>query len=54
MRVLKYGVVGSAIGGTAVSLHGNDYNINSIGIVRLMRAGIAGESLKLVNTKKRL
>lgn len=41
MRVLKYGVVGSALGGTAVSLHTNDYNINSIGIVRLMRAGLA-------------
>lgn len=41
MRVIKYGVVGSALGGTAISLHANDYNLNSIGIVRLMRAGIA-------------
>ncbi|XP_041784092.1 aarF domain-containing kinase 1 [Anopheles merus] len=38
-RALKYGVVGSAVLGTGLSLHANDYDINSVGIVRLGRAG---------------
>lgn len=39
-RLLKYGLVGGSLVGTAVSLHANDYDINSIGIVRLGRAGL--------------
>lgn len=39
-RIVKYAVLGSAVGGTAVSLHTNDYNLNSIGIVRLVRSGV--------------
>ncbi|XP_053681270.1 aarF domain-containing kinase 1 [Anopheles nili] len=38
-RVLKYGVAGSALLGTGLSLHANDYDLNSVGIVRLGRAG---------------
>lgn len=36
---MKYTLVSSALGGTAVSLHNNDYNLDSIAIVRLARAG---------------
>lgn len=39
-RIIKYGIVGSAVIGTGVSLHANDYNLNSIGIVRLGRSAI--------------
>lgn len=38
--VLKYGLAGGAIVGTGVSLHTNDYDCNSIGIVRLTRSAI--------------
>uniref|UniRef100_A0A4Y0BG66 Protein kinase domain-containing protein n=1 Tax=Anopheles funestus TaxID=62324 RepID=A0A4Y0BG66_ANOFN len=38
-KVLKYGIVGSAVLGTGLSLHANDYDLNSVGIVRLGRAG---------------
>lgn len=39
-RLLKYSLIGGATIGTAVSLHGNQYQLNSIGIVRLSRAAI--------------
>lgn len=39
-RILKYTIGGSIIGGSAVSLHANDYNLNSIALVRLARSGI--------------
>ncbi|XP_064212499.1 aarF domain-containing kinase 1 isoform X2 [Tribolium castaneum] len=39
-RLLKYSLIGSAAIGTAVSLHGNQYQLNSIGIVRLSRAAV--------------
>jgi aarF domain-containing kinase len=39
-RFLKYAVIGGATLGTAASLHGNQYNLNSIGIVRLSRAAV--------------
>lgn len=38
-RVLKYGAVGSAVVGSAISLRGNDYQWDSIALVRLARAG---------------
>lgn len=37
-RLLKYGIVGGAAAGTIASLHTNQYQLNSIGIVRLSRA----------------
>lgn len=37
-RIVKYTFFGVTGTGTALSLHSNDYNINSIGIVRLARA----------------
>lgn len=37
-RVLIYSAVGGSVIGTALSLHGNDYNVNSLGIVRLGRS----------------
>ncbi|XP_055594227.1 aarF domain-containing kinase 1 [Uranotaenia lowii] len=39
-RLLKYTFVGGTLVGTGLSLHANDYDINSIGIVRLGRAGL--------------
>lgn len=39
-RILKYGIGGGTIVGTGVSLHTNDYDLNSIGIVRLTRSAI--------------
>lgn len=39
-RIIKYGIAGAALTGTAISLHANDYNLNSIGIVRLSRSAI--------------
>uniref|UniRef100_A0A182JC41 Protein kinase domain-containing protein n=1 Tax=Anopheles atroparvus TaxID=41427 RepID=A0A182JC41_ANOAO len=38
-RLLKYGIAGGTVLGTGLSLHANDYDINSVGIVRLGRAG---------------
>ncbi|GAB0087863.1 AarF domain-containing kinase 1 [Sergentomyia squamirostris] len=40
-RVLKYGIVGSTVLGSGYSLHANDYNVNSIALVRLANAGVA-------------
>lgn len=37
-RVLKYSAIGSGVVLTALSLRTNDYDINSLGIVRLSRA----------------
>lgn len=39
-RILKYGVVGTTAITTAFSLHANDYNLDSIGAVRLSRAAV--------------
>lgn len=39
-RLVKYTIVASATTATAVSLHTNDYDLNSLGIVRLSRAAI--------------
>lgn len=39
-RVIKYSVIGSGGVLTALSLHTNDYDINSLGIVRLSRAAL--------------
>lgn len=36
--IFKYALVGGLIGGTALSLRGNQYQLDSIGIVRLTRA----------------
>lgn len=38
LRLVTYSVFGGATIGSAISLHANDYDINSIGIVRLGRA----------------
>ncbi|RZB39466.1 putative aarF domain-containing protein kinase 1 [Asbolus verrucosus] len=38
--LLKYTVLGTAALGTAASLHGNQYQLDSIGIVRLTRAAV--------------
>lgn len=40
-RMLKYGFVGSILVGGASSLHANQYNIDSIGVVRLSRSAMA-------------
>uniref|UniRef100_A0A1B6MKA0 Protein kinase domain-containing protein n=1 Tax=Graphocephala atropunctata TaxID=36148 RepID=A0A1B6MKA0_9HEMI len=37
-RIMKYGLVGSIFVGGAISLHANQYNIDSIGVVRLGRS----------------
>lgn len=39
-RVIKYTAFGTATIATAVSLHANDYDVNSLGIVRLSRAAL--------------
>lgn len=36
--LLKYGLAAGIAGGTLLSLHGNQYHLDSIGIVRLSRA----------------
>ncbi|KAJ8930748.1 hypothetical protein NQ314_016420 [Rhamnusium bicolor] len=36
--ILKYSLIGGLLGGTLLSLHGNQYQLDSIGIVRLSRA----------------
>ncbi|KAK9881066.1 hypothetical protein WA026_014411 [Henosepilachna vigintioctopunctata] len=40
-NIVKYSIVGTALGTTVYSLHENDYDVNSIGIVRLTRAAVA-------------
>ncbi|XP_005187378.1 aarF domain-containing kinase 1 isoform X2 [Musca domestica] len=40
-RVLTYSVLGASAVGTGLSLHTNDYDINSLGIVRLSRSAVA-------------
>lgn len=40
-RVLKYGLVGGSIAGTAVSFHNNNYDWSGVGIVRLSRSAKA-------------
>ncbi|EDW59997.1 aarF domain-containing kinase 1 [Drosophila virilis] len=40
-RVLGYGVLGAGLVSTGLSLHTNDYEINSLGIVRLTRSACA-------------
>lgn len=37
-RILKYAAVGGTLTTTAFSLHANEYNVDSIGAVRLSRA----------------
>lgn len=39
-RLLKYGLVGSAAASTLASLHANQYQLDSVGIVRLTRAAV--------------
>lgn len=39
-RLTKYAIFASATTATAISLHANDYDLNSLGIVRLSRAAI--------------
>ncbi|XP_059613166.1 aarF domain-containing kinase 1-like [Phlebotomus argentipes] len=40
-RVVKYGVLGGTLLGSGYSLHANDYNVNSVALVRLANAGLA-------------
>uniref|UniRef100_A0A1B0CL93 Protein kinase domain-containing protein n=2 Tax=Lutzomyia longipalpis TaxID=7200 RepID=A0A1B0CL93_LUTLO len=40
-RVIKYGIFGTTILGSGYSLHANDYNINSVALVRLANAALA-------------
>lgn len=40
-RVIKYGLLGSAAAGTAVSYHNNNYDWSGVGIVRLSRSAKA-------------
>lgn len=51
-RVLKYSVLGTAVVGTAASLHANDYNLNSIGVVRLGRAALTVYDIGLTYKRK--
>uniref|UniRef100_A0A0K8UD15 Putative aarF domain-containing protein kinase 1 n=1 Tax=Bactrocera latifrons TaxID=174628 RepID=A0A0K8UD15_BACLA len=39
-RVLSYSIIGAGIVSTGLSLHTNDYDVNSLGIVRLSRSAI--------------
>lgn len=39
-RVIKYSVIGSGVVLTGLSLRTNDYDINSLGVVRLSRAAL--------------
>lgn len=39
-RVITYSVVGAAVAGTGLSLRANDYDVNSLGIVRLSRSAV--------------
>lgn len=39
-RVLKYGFTGGILIGGVTSLHANQYDVNSIGVVRLGRSAI--------------
>lgn len=39
-RLIKYGLIGGAAASTVASLHANQYQLDSIGIVRLTRAAV--------------
>ncbi|XP_039957916.1 aarF domain-containing kinase 1 [Bactrocera tryoni] len=39
-RVLSYSIIGAGVVSTGLSLHTNDYDVNSLGIVRLSRSAI--------------
>lgn len=39
-RLFKYSAIGGGVVLTAASLHANDYDVNSIGVVRLSRAAL--------------
>lgn len=50
-RLVKYGLVGGAATGTLLSLRANDYQVNSIGIVRLGRAAVTVFNIGLIYNK---
>lgn len=51
-RLVKYGLVGGAATGTLLSLRANDYQINSIGIVRLGRAAVTVFNIGLIYNRQ--
>lgn len=53
-RLLKYGLLGGAAAGTIASLHTNQYQLNSIGIVRLSRAAVTVFKIGVIYKKELL
>lgn len=51
-RLLKYSLLGGAAVGTIASLHTNQYQLNSIGIVRLSRAAVTVFKIGVVYKKE--
>lgn len=51
-RLTKYALFASATTATVISLHANDYDINSLGIVRLSRAAVTVYDIGLAYKSK--
>lgn len=51
-KIINYSIFGTALIGTGYSFKSNDYNINSVGIVRLGRAAFAVYNIGLIYKRK--
>lgn len=51
-RLIKYGLIGGAAASTAASLHANQYQLDSIGIVRLTRAAVTVFKIGVIYKKE--
>lgn len=51
-RLLKYGFYGGVLVGGVTSLHANQYNVDSIGVVRLGRSAFTVSFIVLNNYHK--
>lgn len=51
-RLIKYGLIGGATASTVASLHANQYQLDSIGIVRLTRAAVTVFNIGVIYKKE--
>lgn len=51
-RLIKYGLIGGIAASTAASLHANQYQLDSIGIVRLTRAAVTVFNIGIIYKKE--
>lgn len=51
-RLIKYGLIGGVAASTALSLHANQYQLDSIGIVRLTRAAVTVFNIGVIYKKE--